>query len=193
MADISRTSDERNRQRQAPVNEDSRPMDEHNRRRRPRLQDPIPEVNPPLNSNLNLGFSERGCRIARDGLVYPVRSNNRNHAYVVNLAQLQRLNLHYLRKDLAEEVGKIVRTIRMELAQGQTIRRLMSEYCKQTQSSSTFIEELVPSRSTSSCKPGDKKSARAKNCPLTMWLEQVMPFGIGIFWSKSLTVMWRKT
>lgn len=80
-------------------------------------------------SYLKQEFPERVVRIAQEELVYPVRNDDTEHIYVVNLAQVQRLNLHTLRKELAEEVGRMLRTERMEVAQGRTIRRLMSEYC----------------------------------------------------------------
>src|SRR5437667_9733298 len=85
------------------------------RRQRNRLPEWIPIENPKIeestrknsrrrSSFLKSEFPERVGGIAQEELVYPVRNDAREHIYVVNLAEVQRLNLYALRKELAEEV-----------------------------------------------------------------------------------------
>lgn len=86
------------------------------------------------------GFAERVFTEGLFELFIPLPNKARTHIgnCEINLATLQRMNIHAIQRDLVRLTGKIVRSGRMEVhpMDGETdspavqVRELMKEYCK---------------------------------------------------------------
>lgn len=64
-----------------------------------------------------------------DDLVYTLETRGGRHRYVMNLAALQRLNLHSMRRELAREVSEVIREKSMTWEDTTRIKVLMADYC----------------------------------------------------------------
>jgi hypothetical protein len=68
----------------------------------------------------------------RVDLIYPKPITDHRHAYVVNLAELHRLNLQSLRRDLGAAAIEISRDETLSGRKSDDLVRLMTSYCEQS-------------------------------------------------------------
>jgi hypothetical protein len=97
---------------------------------------PIPEFVPERRpsrrqSAIDLDFPERVFEAGKSELLYsiPNRATGKFKC-VVNLATLQRMNLHVLQKEILDEVASALTHGRLGVASSRRTRRLMEEYCE---------------------------------------------------------------
>ena len=85
-------------------------------------------------------FPQRVVSVAKSDLFIPLPSRNRTsiHNCEINLATLQRMNIHAIQRDLVCLASEIIRSGRMEVnprndeidSQATQVRELMKEYCR---------------------------------------------------------------
>lgn len=89
-------------------------------------------------------FSKRVFEAGRDELLYRVyNTSTEQYKCVLNLATLQRMNLHVLQKEIVEKVASIAENPSM--IEGRDLRNLMKEYCK-CNFFSCLVEDLLSRR-----------------------------------------------
>lgn len=95
-----------------------------------------PRINEELRGDVE-NFSQRVVTAAKPDLFIPLPNRNRTsvHNCEINLATLQRMNIHAIQRDLVHLASEIIRNDQMEMYPGPfgqvtRMRELMKEYCK---------------------------------------------------------------
>ncbi|KAJ9606877.1 hypothetical protein H2200_008887 [Cladophialophora chaetospira] len=96
----------------------------------PKRRSSRPQSAAPVVPVIDLEFPERIFETGKSELLYsiPNRATGKFKC-VVNLATLQRMNLHVLQKEILDEVASALTLGRLEMASSRRTRRLMQEYC----------------------------------------------------------------